>query len=191
MWWARLLNVISGLLSGGAAPIAATSYESIATGSGNGSSGNITFSSIPSTFKHLQIRFIAKDTYSGSAGPSNMRLQFNSDSTEANYYYHYLRGNGSSASASAGNSNAFNGSITDSYDDANLMGVGVIDILDYASTSKYKTVRILNGVDYNGSGNVQLYSMLWNNTGAISTLNFYNATGWATKTQFALYGIKG
>ena len=34
MWWARLLNVISGLLSGGAAAGGGASYESIATVTG-------------------------------------------------------------------------------------------------------------------------------------------------------------
>jgi hypothetical protein len=186
-----MLNVISGIFSEGAPPVSPTSYESIATANGNGSSGLITFSSIPSTFKHLQLRFIGKDTYSGGAGPSNMQIRMNSDSTEANYYYHYLRGNGSTASASAGNSPSFLASVSTSSDNADIFGVGVIDILDYANTLKNTTTRILGGLDYNGSGVVQLVSILWNNTAAVNSVTLYNATGWTTETQFALYGIKG
>ena len=41
-------------------PVTPSSFESIATVSGTGSSGTITFSSIPATYKHLQIRYIGK-----------------------------------------------------------------------------------------------------------------------------------
>ena len=186
-----MLNQIAAIHDGGGAAGGATSYESIATANGNGSSGTITFSSIPTDYKHLQVRFIGKDTYASGAGPSNMSIRLNSDSTEANYRYHYLRGNGASATASSGNSNAFLASVSTTTDNADIFGVGVIDILDYGSTSKNTTIRILGGLEYNGSGVVQLYSMLWNNTAAVSSLTLFNATGWTTETQFALYGIKG
>ena len=186
-----MLNQIAAIHGTGTPPVAPTSYESIATANGNGSSGTITFSSIPSTFKHLQVRYLGKDTYASGAGPSNMNIRLNSDSTEANYYYHYLRGNGASASASAGNTNAFLASVSTTTDNADIFGAGVIDILDYGSTSKNTTIRILGGLEYNGSGVVQLYSMLWNNTAAVTSVTLFNATGWTTETQFALYGIKG
>jgi hypothetical protein len=35
---------------------------------------------------------------------------------------------------------------------ASVYSAGVIDILDYANTNKYKTMRILDGTDANGSG---------------------------------------
>jgi hypothetical protein len=183
-----ILGIMASQISG---HLSTPAYESIATANGDGSSGLITFSSIPSIFKHLQLRFIGKDTYSGGAGPSNMQIRMNSDSTEANYYYHYLRGNGSTASASAGNSPSFLASVSTSSDNADIFGVGVIDILDYGNTSKNTTTRILGGLDYNGSGVVQLVSILWNNTAAVNSVTLYNATGWTTETQFALYGIKG
>jgi hypothetical protein len=183
-----ILGIMASQISG---HLSTPAYESIATANGDGSSGLITFSSIPSDFKHLQLRFIGKDTYSGGAGPSNMQIRMNSDSTEANYYYHYLRGNGSTASASAGNSPSFLASVSTSSDNADIFGVGVIDILDYGNTSKNTTTRILGGLDYNGSGVVQLVSILWNNTAAVNSVTLYNATGWTTETQFALYGIKG
>jgi len=81
MWWARLLNNIAGFL-GGAIPITGD-YESIATAIGTGSSGTITFGSIPSTYKHLQIRSIQRV----ASGNAYIKVQFNND-TNSNYTYH-------------------------------------------------------------------------------------------------------
>jgi len=56
------------------------SYESIASASGTGSSGTITFSSIPSTYTHLQIRGIGRNSYPST----QVNVRFNSD-TGSNY----------------------------------------------------------------------------------------------------------
>ena len=192
MWWAALLNNLVALLGTAGGGAGAGAYESIATANGDGSSGLITFSSIPSDFKHLQLRFIGKDTYSGGAGPSNMQIRMNSDSTEANYYYHYLRGNGSTASASAGNSPSFLASVSTSSDNADIFGVGVIDILDYGNTSKNKVIRALSGGDANGSGLIVLYSGSRNLTDAITSITIFptGAGDFREHSSFALYGVK-
>jgi hypothetical protein len=70
----------------------------------------------------------------------------------------------------------------------------VIDILDYTSVNKNKTVRLLTGVDRNGAGLVVARSGAWyNSSTAISsiTLTETNGNNWTTDTTFALYGIKG
>jgi hypothetical protein len=78
---------------------------------------------------------------------------------------------------------------------ANSFAGAVIDVLDYASTNKYKTFRSLSGVDLNGSGLVGLFSgFLYSNTNAISNITLYanaGADNFAQHSQFALYGIKG
>jgi len=191
MWWARLLNVISGLLSGGAAPAAATSYESIATATGNGSSGTMTFSSIPSTFKHLQLRWFIKNTGSGST-QYIYPIRFNSDSG-SNYSAHYINANGSTVAAS-GNANmaGINFYFDWPANISNTYGVAVFDILDYADTNKYKTTRSLNGYDANGSGQVAFNSGNWRSTSAINRIDIsFNADAFATGSSIALYGIKG
>jgi hypothetical protein len=74
---------------------------------------------------------------------------------------------------------------------ANTYGVIVIDILDYTNTNKYTTVRTLGGYDNNGSGAVALFSGLWLNTAAITSIQtgaFF--AGDDTNSQLALYGIK-
>ena len=185
-----MLNVISGLLAGGVAA-STNAYESIATFSGTGSSGVITFSSIPSTYKHLQVRMILRGTSAYVANGNTMR--FNSDSS-ANYTLHRLGGTGSSAYADGytGTTGAWQIEV-DGNTAANIYAASVVDILDYANTNKYKTVRSLTGYDTNGGGEVVLASNLWLNTAAINSITVTAAFSgnWTTGTQIALYGIKG
>lgn len=163
----------------------ASAYDSIATAVGTGSSGTITFSSIPATYTHLQIRYIAR----GSTDNVTY-VRFNSD-TGSNYSDHMLYGGGTSASALNDVSNTRMGQLRHS-DTTSIVGVGVVDILDYANTSKYKTMRALTGCDFNGSGIVMLTSGNWRNTNAITSITL-NVDGgnYTTDTVFALYGIKG
>ena len=173
------------LLAGNSAYIP-SSFESIATINGTGSSGTITFSSIPSIYKHLQIRFIAND-----ANGYQTLLRFNSDSG-SNYSYHGLYGGGSSVAANGfANSSSIAVGPTTGYV-TNTMAVAIIDIHDYADTSKNKTVRSFNGVDFNGSGEIRLHSGLWRSTAAITSISiFLNANTFLSNSTFALYGIKG
>jgi hypothetical protein len=164
-----------------------TSFESIATANGTGSGATITFSSIPSTFTHLQLRYVAKST--GSA--SYLIMTFNGNTT--NYDGHYLGGNGTSASAGRNgvtNQMEFYNGVANTT--TGVAAAGIIDILDYTNTSKYRTVRGLTGVDYNGSGGLYLGSGLFMSTTAVSTIGLTLNTGnFTTDTKFALYGIKG
>jgi hypothetical protein len=179
-----LLNTILGTLSSGVAA-STSSYESIATVNGDGSSASLTFSSIPSTYKHLQIRAIGRN--------SSGYIRFNAD-TGANYARHWLRGTGAAVTAVGGASQneMYGFDFTDNGDTANVYGVGIIDIHDYASTTKNKTLRSFSGKDLNGSGNVYLYSGVWLSTSAITSITIYSpAAAPTTASTFALYGIKG
>ena len=170
-----------------------SSFESIATATGTGSSGTITFSSIPSTYKHLQIRFIVFSNTDGS----NVGFQFNSD-TGNNYSQHQLYAGTYPTTAVVGaNANTAQPKGWAGSYDAGTRGsyptVGIIDIADYTSTSKYKTVKTFVGTDTNGTANqeVTLDSSLWLNTSAINSITLLIGGNYTTSTQFALYGIKG
>ena len=179
---------IAAMLGGAATAIG--DYESIATANGTGSSATLTFSSIPSTYTHLQLRGILR---SSSGSQNSVVFRFNSDSS-TNYARHYLSGDGASASASASTSasNAGLGYFPGSSDLANVYGAVVLDVLDYTSTNKNKTMRNLFGYDVNGAGGlVGLFSSLWFKTPeAINTITITAGSGnWTTATQIALYGI--
>lgn len=178
-----LNNVIS--VFGTPTAASTNSYESIATVTvGAGGSSSITFSSIPSTYKHLQIRAMALGGNVYAYG------NYNGD-TGANYTFHNLAGDGASATAGAGTSqtrNFLSIGVSSSYPQ-----VFVTDILDYANTNKYKTVRSLSGTDTNGgTGYAVLWSGAWLNTSAINSIVITPSGGtWNQYSSFALYGIKG
>lgn len=185
------MSPILGIMASANYPRSTTAYESIATVNvGSGGASSVSFTSIPSTYQHLQLRIAMTTT---TAMLEDTLWQINDDTTVANYFsMHQIRGNGSTASAAANNPGIaalqlmpFNNSTT-------AFSAGVIDVLDYANTNKYKTFRGLSGADTNGAGNVFLRSGLWMNTNAINKIVITgNTYTFAEHSSFALYGIKG
>lgn len=193
------MSPILGIYASSISPsLNATSYESISTVTvGSGGQSTITFSSIPSTYKHLQLRCSIQQVRS-TYGISDGWIQFNSD-TSTNYSWHELYGDGSTASAAQTGVSASFAEVSDGMWGTNTggtFGISIIDILDYANTSKYKTVRALSGVDINGTlagygGRVGMMSSNWRSTSAISSITFTGGQGNFTQySKFALYGIK-
>ena len=166
----------------------------IATVNVGSATSTLTFSSIPSTYKHLQIRGIMRT--SRTAGPDLLSMRFNSD-TGSNYSDHFLIGDGSTASTDKDVSATFinvQRSASD-FNGSSIFAAYTIDILDYASTSKAKTTRALAGYDANGSGQVVLNSGAWyNSSTAINRIDLIlpsYTTNFNQYTQFGLFGIKG
>jgi hypothetical protein len=177
---------ISGNLSGG------TAYESIATVTLGSSNSTINFSSIPSTYKHLQLRI------TGRGGRSlfldNILMSFNGDSTTSNYYNHGFYGDGATMSPSNdGSSYILMYALAGANASSNVVGSIIVDIVDYSNTNKNKTVKYLGGLDNNGQGLVAYGSGAWFNTPAINAIQLTLSTGasFQTHTKAALYGIKG
>jgi len=165
------------------------SFESIATATLSTTTTNITLSSIPSTYQHLQLRILTRA--SNASVDRAITLRVNSDSG-ANYAQHYLDADGATVSAS-GTASTTSGLFTKTAGanaGANTFGVAVIDFHDYASTTKTKTIRSFGGFDNNGAGNVVLASTLWNSTTAINAITIVN-TSFLSGSTIALYGIKG
>jgi len=172
-----------------------SSYESIATVTvGSGGSSSIEFTSIPSTYTHLQIRGIAKSARTGSAR-NDLIIKLNGSSTT--YAHHQLYGDGASAAA-LGTASTTQGLLgincVPSSGYTSQFGVVVADILDYTNTNKNKTIRSLAGTDNNGAGFISLSSALWYATPVAVTsidLTVDGAYNFEQYSQFALYGIKG
>ncbi len=165
---------------------------------GSGGVGTITFSDIPQTYKHLQLRGIAQVTLSTDPGGSGgATVRFNNDQG-ANYTRHYLEGDGASV-FSFGQANTNNGAVERflyRQTNNNIYGAIVCDILDYSNSSKYKTVRNIGGFDTNATsgvvGDVYLNSFLWMNTNSISSITLGVGTeSFKQYSRFSLYGIKG
>jgi trimeric autotransporter adhesin len=169
-------------------PVVPTSFYNIATVTGTGSSNTITFSSIPQTYKSLQLRIVSND----AAGNIN-QITYNSDSG-ANYAFHRLYGNGSTANAGGQTGYSAVGTANYSGSQTNIYPASIIDIIDYASASKYKTTRWMFGHDTNGVSTtiIQLGSGLWLNTAAITSITITNngSANWTSSSIFALYGVQ-
>lgn len=164
------------------------SYTSISTATVDAAgTATVTFNSIPQGYTHLQIRAIAR-TDRGVAG-TGFNMVINSD-TGANYARHNIYGDGATV-AVAGQGSMSNMIIGRSISTAaNIFTDYVIDILDYANTNKYKTVRTLSGWDANGSGAIAFSSGLWISTAAVTSLTFADTGQNLTQySQFALYGV--
>ena len=177
------LGIIASSISGN---LETNSYESIATTIVGTATSTITFSSIPSTYQHLQLRAFSNSTTGAPA-----RIRFNSDSG-SNYILHVIQGNSASVGAGAATAQSGIDGIISS-NASNVFGASVVDILDYTNTNKYTTIKAFDGYETGSTGTVYLYSGLWLNTAAISTITLTDSSGgnFNTYSSFALYGIKG
>lgn len=169
---------------------ASGSFESISTVTVSTAVSSISFTSIPATYTHLQIRMHVRNT--STSNGYNMRM--NSD-TGNNYARHYLYSTGAAIGA-ANNVSTSSMILADagiSTSTAGVFGSSFCDILDYRNTSKNKTIKTFGGFDNNGNGLVSLTSGLWFATpAAVTTLTIFpDAGNFAQYSSFALYGIKG
>jgi hypothetical protein len=181
-----MLATLAPVLSGVGAP--PNSYYSIATQTvGSGGASSITFSSIPSTYTHLQVRLFGRQSIGGF---DQAHLQFNSD-TGNNYASHQLYGDG--ASAGAGWTTSTNkisiAAFPGSNQNANVFAGSIVDVLDYTNVNKYTTTRALAGVDNNGNGYTWFTSGVWMNTAAINTITLICGGNFVQYTSAALYGV--
>ncbi|CAB4146898.1 hypothetical protein UFOVP696_11 [uncultured Caudovirales phage] len=169
------------------------SYESIASATGNGSSSIFTFSSIPSTYSHLQIRMISRGVRSLSA--EQLYIRVNGDGGN-NYTYHYLfaDGSGVGVGANANVSVYFAAQFPAGTENANVYLSSVIDLLDYTSTNKHKVMKALNGYDNNAntgllSSQVWFSSGVWMNSAAVTSISVLSNGAFASGTSIGLYGV--
>lgn len=154
---------------------------------GAAGASSVSFTNIPNTYSHLQVRFISK-----ISAADDVVMRFNGD-TANNYRNHILYGDGSSAIAGVPFTNAYSAAALYYTNSSSVFAAGVVDILDYTSTNKNKTMRFLGGWDNNGSGNIDLASALWFKTPeAITSVTLKPVTAsFSQYSQFALYAVKG
>lgn len=163
---------------------------------GSAGTTTVTFNSIPDTYKHLQIRIFGRGT--GTGNREFISARFNND-TASNYYWQGLNGSGGGSADSQNSGGAVSNLnwgfsvIPQSDAPAFITGSAVIDILEYASTSKLKVTRSFAGQDQNTTnGRVNQVSGLWNSANKITRIDISLGSGsFAQGSQVSLYGIKG
>lgn len=174
-----------GVSAGGGA------FESIASYTTTAGQTIVTFSSIPSTYQSLQLRFNAQSNRAATSDEIFMRIN---GSSSAEYVIHRVWGDGAGVYAyGATGFTQFDPLAACSAANAtDIFTVGIIDFHNYASTTQTKTIRNFTGYDRNGAGDIRLMSGLWNNTAAITSISVdINIANFSANSTFALYGIKG
>jgi hypothetical protein len=177
------------LASAGGVPPIVSDYELISTTVLGSSAANVTFnvSSFASTYKHLQIRAVAK---TNRDGPGELLHYSINGASPGNHDSHHLWANGSSVTSDARLDIGTFARVNDKT--ANLYAGIVSDFLDAYSTTKNKTVRTLYGFTGSNTPEVGMSSVLYNSTTAISSIQIYcDLTTFLAGSRFSIYGIKG
>ena len=161
---------------------AGSTYTPIATATGTGSSGTITFSSISGSYTDLVLVANGKI----NSGTANLQVQFNSD-TATNYSTTILYGDGSTAVSDRSTSSAVTYVCWAGYWNPTDMATTIINIQNYSNATTYKTlITRNNAVSYGTEAMVGL----WRSTAAINSITLKtSANNFTTASTFTLYGI--
>jgi hypothetical protein len=173
-----------------------TDYDLIATAI-TSTATQLVISNIPQNYKHLQLRIITRAD--SAVTTSVLGFQINSDAG-ANYGYgsHAIKGNGTSVTSYNGGGTGYPTvrcfDIPGASSSSDVWGSGIIDILDYSSTTKNKTVKSFGGVALSGINSISLVSGVWFSTAAITRLQINTSSTpflISPGTEARLYGIRG
>lgn len=182
-----------GILAGVGSP---KTFELISTQIVSGTSTvGIFFTNIPQQYKHLQLRITGRFSSTASNNRTGS-MYLNSYSPTRVCADHNMRGNGTSVTSSnrSNVANLYLPPFPTNNSATNNFGSVVIDILDYSSTAKNKTARMLGGMYNTGETWISLNSGFSIDTNAITSLDFSTDDGgivWVAGSRFSLYGIRG
>ena len=158
---------------------------------------SVEFTSIPSTYEHLQLRMSVMGDRTAS-GAWYLYLRLNGDSG-SNYSNHQVYGFGSSQYVAkyTGQDMHWTPHLstlgTDADHSAASYGTETIDILGYANTNRITTFSIMGGVA-TGTMSVGLFSGMWDSTAAVNAIWLApdnvgtDDSIWQRGSSFTLYG---
>lgn len=142
-------------------------------------------------YKHLQLRFTARNNYNDvGVGPTWIRF----NNVSSGYNYQPVFTSGSSVSGILYTSQTeFKINQTNPYnqEQANTWGAGIVDIPQFLNTSNAKTILWRGG--FSGTQNRGNYGYGWNgSTTAISSIQVISdtATSFLAGSRFSIYGVK-
>lgn len=168
-------------------------FVPLATVNATGSATSFTFTAIPGTYQHLQLRVFCRSADSGTSTITVVGFRVNGD-TGTNYDYRRFYGDGGAVFSEAvvnvtyGTLGGFNVGQNAA---ANAYGAGVIDFLDYSATNKIKSYRSVAGADRSTGGTAGVLSGAWRNVASpITSIEVLFFTTPTTASTMSLYGIK-
>jgi hypothetical protein len=164
-----------------------TDYVSLGTTLVATNTTTISFTSIPTTYKLLELRIVARS----SAGDAGFGLKFNNDTTDGNYAWQ--RNYYAASDSSTGSSYA--GQMPTSSQDANHFGVALIQIWGADNSTQYTSWMSFGGNKQTSGGfNPQLLGV-WKNTAQVSSVQVTcdtqgSTSQFAPNTRISLYGLR-
>ena len=162
-------------------------FDLIATTLISSNTASVTFdTSALSAYKHLQIRGTLKSSVGGT---NEGEIRFNGV-TSSSYAWHMLNGYGSGINGQNGASQTsmIIGSVVGTDQASQIYSPAIIDVLDFASTTKTKTLRSFCG---SSTSAIRLSSGLFNSTNAITSITLSAGANLVSGTRLSIYGIKG
>lgn len=172
------------------------SFEAIATINVTSGVNSVTFSSIPATYKHLQVRCLLRTD--GSVGGNTPLIRMNGETSTV------YSGFGEFGNPSASSTTYYtiinsgqtyiqppNYCIPDASNPANTFGICNFEISDYASTSKHKAFSGFVGwTGSSGGYRIGYFGGHCARTQAVSSLTIFatSSANFVSGSVFALYG---
>ena len=171
----------------------ANTYTLISSNVLTGSAASVTFSSIPSTYTDLVLKYSARLQVDGSTTRYPFYVGLNGSSGTA-FSEIRIRGNGSAASSltSTSQPGTPSNAATAELGTANTFASGELYIPNYNS-SAYKQIGSFNADENNTTGAfMYAYASLFSSTSAVTSLVCFNASTYTfvSGSSFYLYGIK-
>jgi hypothetical protein len=144
-------------------------------------------------YQHLQVRITGRSKSNSTISSLYGSFYRDGVSTPSSYASHYLYTDGGGTVGTGNNtglSYMFAGTAFPAATaPENLFSTVIIDVLDYTSTTKNKTVRKMYGHDRNGSGYVALTSSLLVHPNAVNSCWIDTEGSFAVGTRIDIYGI--
>jgi hypothetical protein len=180
-----ILGVIDSSKSGN---LISSDYQFIASTTIATATTGYTFSSLTTSFKHLQLRASIRST----TADLGVGIRFNGDTTASNYAWQRMYGVGSMGSDSGSDSYAMQ--VAGSADNSNLFGYALIDIPNYQNTNMFKSLRSFTGYYGTAYTAAFLLANIWKNANAITSVTVTCASQGgsgqlAVGTVLSLYGL--
>lgn len=174
--------------------VAPFAFNSISSAVATGGESVLTLSSIPQTYKHLQIRGLSYDAGTTAYTTNYLRVNGVTSGYYVGAIQAYERGGGAVREvwASSNSSTLINGNGSDPRNGESVPYGFIIDIYNYSSTSMYKSMQIRTFQMLRNTGyyNVALIQSVYPSNNAITSITYSSGTNnFSVPTKLSLYGI--
>jgi len=187
-----MTGILGGLIGSFGGPVG--DFELIETITlADSTTPSVSFTQIPSVYKHLQVRAFVRSALTGTESVENLGLLIN-DATSG-YSFHFLGNTSGStsvtSSASLNTATIVAARIMGGTNESNYFSPVVIDFPEAFSTTKNKTFLASSGNPGQNQRTINYRSGMLASTSPINKLTFQVANNFTTTSKFSLYGIRG